>query len=425
MRIIKAVAISLPALMLTVGQISAVYTVSGALSAAAYAADKKEKQVSTKVGKPLKEALELAQAKKFKDAMEKVQEAQAISGKTAYEEYKLNEILAYVAVNLQDYATATKAYEATLDSGELSPADMKQRLDQLTKISYSAKNYAKAIQFGNRYLKDVGPDTQIAVLVAQSYYLQKDYAQTIDASQTLLRIAKQTDQPVKEEWLKLLWSSQHLSDRDDDALATLEQLLAKYPSAEYWRDIFIPLQNQGGGSDRKNIEIYRLKMLTGVLKDVEYVDMAQLALALGFPGDAKNVLEKGFSNKMLGVGAAKDREAKLLARAKSDSVADQKALPATEKEASAAATGEAVFKLGEAYASYGEFDKGIELMKRGLKKGGLKSEDEAHLQLGVAYLGAKHNADAISEFKAVSADSKLSYLARLWIIYAQSGSGKN
>jgi lipopolysaccharide biosynthesis regulator YciM len=413
---------ALPTLMLAVGGVGTALTINGVLSAPAYAADKKgEKQVSTKVGKPLKEALELAQAKKFKDAMAKVREAQAISGKTPYEEYKINEIVAYVAINLQDYGTATKAYEATLESGELSPAELKQRLDQLTKIYYQAKNYPKAIQFGNRYLKDVGSDTEIALLVAQSYYLQKDYPHTIEATQALIKIANQAGQPAKEEWLKLMMSSQHEAGRDNEAMATLEQLLSKYPSPAYWRDMFIYVQNQGNSSDRKSMEIYRLKLLTGSLRDSEYVEMAQLAMALGFPGDAKSVLEKGFNSKILGTGPSKDRENRLLTLAQTNSATDQKGLPSFEKEAIAAATGDADLKLGEAYASYGEYDKAIEAMKRGLKKGGLKANDEAHLQLGVAYVGAKRNSDAISEFKAVPADSKLAGVARLWSIYAQNG----
>jgi tetratricopeptide (TPR) repeat protein len=425
MRIVKSVVMALPALMLAVGQVGSVVTVGGLLSSSAvFAADKKgEKQVSAKVGKPLKEALELAQQKKFKEALSKVKEAQALPGKTPYEDYKINEIVAYVAVNLGDYATASKAYEETLDSGELNPAELKQRLDQLTKIYYQGKNYSKAIQFGNRYLKDVGGDTEIALLVAQSYYLQKDYPHTIEATENLLKIANQSGQTPKEEWLKLLMSSQHEANRDKDAMETLELLLTKYPSAAYWRDIFVYLQNEGASSDRKSMEVYRLKMMTGVLRDSEYVEMAQLAMALGFPGDAKNILEKGFSSKILGAGATKDRENRLLTLAQTNAAADQKALPTVEKEAIAATTGEPDIKLGEAYASYGQYDKAIEAMKRGLKKGGLKAEDEAHLQLGVAYLGAKRNSEAISEFKAVPASSKLGHLARLWVIYAQNAKG--
>jgi len=257
-------------------------------------------------------------------------------------------------------------------------------------------------------------------LIAQAYYLQKDYPQAITATQTLVRTAEQAGQPVKKEWLDLQRSAQQLAGRDEDAAATLQVLLAKYPSPEYWRDTFIIEQNKGKGSDRKSLEILRLKMMTGSLKDSDYVEMAQLALATGFPGDAQMILEKGFANKVLGTGPNKDRENRLLAKAQTDSAADLKELPAFEKEAAAKPTGDADIKLGQAYASYGEYDKGIEAMKRGLKKGGLKAEDEARLLLGIAYFNAKNKSDAIAQFKAVPADSKLASVARLWIIYANS-----
>ena len=67
----------------------------------------------------------------------------------------------------------------------------------------------------------------------------------------------------------------------------------------------------------------------------------------------------------------------------------KKRLPAYDKEAAAQPTGDADIKLGYAYASYGDYEKGIEAMQRGLKKGNLKAEDEAHLLLGVTYFNAK------------------------------------
>ena len=239
---------------------------------------------------------------------------------------KINEVTTFVAATCGDTAAAGKAIEAMVDSPESTPETRKRQLDQLTKFQYGAKNYDKAIQYGNRYLKDVGPDIDIAVVIAQSYYLKKDYPQAITATQALIRTAEQAGQPAKKEWLDLLRSSQQLAGKDDDAAATLAILLAKYPSPEYWRDTFIIEQNKGKSSDRKSMEMLRLKMLTGVIKDSDYVEMAQLAFALGFPGDAKMILEKGFANKTLGTGANKDRENRLLAKAQTDSAADQKAL---------------------------------------------------------------------------------------------------
>ena len=423
MRVIKALVLALPAVGMTLGGVSSVIALNAAVVAPAYAADKvdKSKQVGVKVGKPLQEVLKLAQAKQFKEAMAKLKEVQAIPDQTPFEKFKVNEIVAYVAFNMGDTKTATKAYEEILDSGQLTPEDFKKRLDQLMKVEYSAHNYDKAITLGNRYLKEVGPSMDAAVIVAQSYYLKKDYLHAIPATQMLIQLAEKSGQPVQKAWLDLLRSSQQLAGKDDAAAQTLEVLLQKYPAPEYWRDMFIIEQNKGSNSDRKNLEVLRLKMLTGVLKPGDYMDMAQLALATGFPGDAKMILEKGFADKVLGSGKGADREKRLLAKAQADSAADEKQLPSYEKDAMKQSSGDDEIKLGEAYISYGDYEKGIAAINRGFKKGGkLKAADEGHLALGIAYYDVKQNAKAAAQFKAIAKDSKLASVAHLWLIFLSS-----
>lgn len=417
MRVIKALILSLPTIGLLNGVVGTV-ALSAIATSAAYAAKAADKQVSSKVGKPLQEALALAQSGKSKDAMAKVQEASAVSGKTAYDDFKINEIKAFVAVKLGDLSTAAKAYEATLQSGELPADQMKERTKQLANLYYNLANYPKAIQYGSQYLKDAGSDVSTAVIVAQAYYQQKDYARASEATQSLIHAANQSGQTVQESWLQVLMNCQVNLGKDDDAAATLEQLVAKYPSKQYWSQLLNYAQTRGASSDRKNLEFYRLKMVNGLLKDNEYAQMAELAMALGFPGDAKSVLDKGFNEKVLGVGPSKDRETRLMNLAQTNSAADQKSLPAFEKEAMAAASGDSDVKLGQAYLSYGESAKAIEAIKRGLKKGNVKVVDEANLQLGQAYLNSKQVNEAISAFKAVPADSKLASIAKLWALYA-------
>jgi tetratricopeptide (TPR) repeat protein len=327
-------------------------------------------------------------------------------------------------LNAGDYTTAAKAYEATLDSGELSAQQKQQRLDQLVKMYYQAKNYPKAIQFGNRYLKDVGPNVDIALLIAQSHYVQKDYKSTVDATQTLIKTAQQTGQPVKEDWLKLLMISQYSLDKDStDRINTLEQLLVRYPSQSYWQDMLAYESGRSGMSDRQNLEIFRLKLATGTLRSNEYIEMAQLAMAVGLPGEAKAVLDKGFSSKVLGNGANKDREARMMNLAQTQSDTDRKALDKLAKEASAAPSGDGEVKLAEAYASYGEYDKAIEAFKRAFQKGNLKAADEARLSFGTTYYMAKRPGEAAAQFKAVPSNSKYSRLAKLWAIHTQNSKG--
>jgi tetratricopeptide (TPR) repeat protein len=108
-----------------------------------------------------------------------------------------------------------------------------------------------------------------------------------------------------------------------------------------------------------------------------------------------------------------------LSDAKTQAANDQKQLPSLDKEARAAATGTADVGLGAAYLSYGQVDKAIEALERGIKKGGVKRLDDAQMALGRAYLKANRREDAAQAFDAVPDDSKLARVADLWAIYAR------
>jgi len=218
----------------------------------------------------------------------------------------------------------------------------------------------------------------------------------------------------------LQMSSLHELNRDDETLAVLEKLLISFPSKTYWKDMLTNVKNAGGLTDRGHVELFRLKRAAEVLEPSEMVEMAELSMAIGVPGDAKSILESGFASKELGAGASKDRENRLLNKARADSAADQKTLDAQAQQATNAAKGDLDTKIGEAYASYGQYDKAIEAITRGLKKGGVTAEDEANLHLGQALFASKKYGEAASAFKAVKSDSKYSRIARLWAILANN-----
>ncbi len=367
-----------------------------------------EQTLSPKVGKPLQQAQQLAKAKKFKEAMAKVREAQAISGKTAYEESVVNEFAAYVATNMGDYASAADAYERGLPGTAAS--DLPQRLSSLTQLNYQAKRYAKAVQFGKRYLKEVGASTDIALLVAQAQYLQADYAGATSSSEALIRMAQKAGKPIKEDWLVLLRSAQHQAGKPEAAANTLEQLLAIAPKQAYWTDLFAIREREMRGNDRQTLALLRLKRATGSLSNKDYTELTELALASGLPGTAQSALEEGMHK-----GAVSgDRAQRLLAMAKTQAAEDKTSLASQLSQGQAANSGEQLAAVGAAYLSYGQPQQAITALQAGLKKGQLKAADEVQLQLGEALYASGQKAQAAAAFKAVPSSSKLATTARLW-----------
>src|SRR5262249_38675554 len=120
--------------------------------AAALAADKGQ-QPSPKVAKPLHEAQEDIKAKKYAEALGKIKEAQGVEKKTPYDEFLINDLMAFVLIKTNDLAGAAKAMEGELDSGQVPNGDVPQKVKTLAEIHYQLKNYDKAIDFGNRAIK--------------------------------------------------------------------------------------------------------------------------------------------------------------------------------------------------------------------------------------------------------------------------------
>jgi tetratricopeptide (TPR) repeat protein len=151
----------------------------------------------------------------------------------------------------------------------------------------------------------------------------------------------------------------------------------------------------------------------------DYTEMAQLAMEQGSPGEAQHILEKGFQKGIFADQRTKDKNQRLLDQAKKAAVADQASLPKIEKDADAAPTGDKDVGVGLAYLGYQQYDKAADLLTKGLAKGGVKSEPEARLLLGIAQLKAGHKDDAVKSFHAVKGDPALERLANLWSLHAK------
>lgn len=393
---------------------TSVATVSAVLAPSVFAAEKL--QLSQKVGKPLSEAKDLIGQKKLKEALEKVNEAAAVSGKTAQEDQIINEFKISILGQMKDTLGAAKVIESMLASNQIPAAQVPEKLHLLIQIYFQQKDYPKTIQYGERYMKDVGSTAEVMDIVTRSYYLKGDYKTAADYAKKQLKAAEQAKKAPDKDLLVLLMSCQFKLDDTAGITATLEDLLDNYPTPEYWKNMFVYLRKDSTFTERENIEIYRLKKAVGVLDSDGYIDMAELSLAMTDPGDAKAALEAGLASGAL---QATERNNRLLTKAKTDAAQDLASIDAVAKEAAAKPNGDALAKIGAAYLGHGQNDKAISTLQSAISKGGIATIDETYIRLGVAYLNVGKKAEAIKAFKSVSEKAKLARLARLWVIYAQ------
>jgi tetratricopeptide (TPR) repeat protein len=369
------------------------------------------------VGKPVQAAEQLLKQKRYKEALAKLQEADAVPGKTPYEVYVIEATRAVVALDTGDYPGTIKALDAVLATGVLPPSEALKRVETLVQLSYQAKNYAGAVAYGERYYKEGGKEEGPRLLMAQAYYLQNDFAGAARTSRALQQQDERAGRKTSETVLQLLVSSEYKQKNDAGYRDALKRLVALYPKKEYWRDLLASVQHQPGFSDRLTLDLDRLMAATDTLEtQAQYMEAAQLALQAGLPGDAKTLLDKGYAAGVLGKGAGAERQQRLSAMAGRQSADDVKTLPQLAREAEAAPDGLPWVKLGEAYASYRRYDEAIAAFEKGLKKGGLKHAEDAKLHLGIACLQAGRKDKAETVLGAVTGTDGVRDLAQLWLL---------
>lgn len=375
--------------------------------------------VRPEIAKPLQAAQQAIQSKAYAQALAKLKEADAVSGRTPYEDSVIAQLRLMAAVGAEDMGVAARSFEALGNAGNVAPATKLQFTLAIASGYFRAKDYAAAATWTNRYLSNGGTDAQARLLLVQSYYLDKQYGPAAKAALDNISQTEKQGQVPSETLLQILASSAREQQDWKMYETALLRLAADYPKQDYWADLLHRVSAHPGFSDRLRLDVSRLGMAVGILTTAaQYVEYTELAIQAGLPGEAQGVVEKGFSGGILGAGGDAARHGRLRDLVNKAVANDQKALDASAAEAAKAANGDPLANTGLDYYGYGQYDKAISLLEQSLAKGSLKAPDEARLHLGIAYLAAGKKAKAIEVLKAVKGTDGAADLAALWIVKA-------
>ncbi len=375
-----------------------------------------DRKVTKKIGKEMGAAQDAYNAKQWNEVLAKVAaiEANPIE-KSAIDKFWLNEFAGIANVNLKNYPKALEQLELAYNSPCMDEANKIHRAKVLMQLAYSQKDYPKAIQYGNKVL-ETNWEAETAVYVGNAYYIGDDYENTRKVLTDVVAKQEAAGGTPDEQTYRILQGA--CVNLKDDACVTeqFEKLVKHYPKPMYWKDLTNTLLREASG-DKQLLNVLRLADSVEILENPgQYFEVAQLAMAQGLPGEAQSAIEKGFQKGVFKAPQEKERANRLLAEAKQAAALDKSTLAKQDDSARAKPTGDADVKLGAAYLSYGETDKAIEALKRGIGKGGVKNPDEAGLLLGIAYLRADNKAEAAKAFESVKQDPTMARIAKLWLV---------
>jgi tetratricopeptide (TPR) repeat protein len=301
----------------------------------------------------------------------------------------------------------------------MDPNMVGTRMKVVAGLYYQSKNYPKAAEWGEKAAAQLN-DPDLQTLAGQAYYLNKQFKESADNMAKAIKMVEAKGETPKEEWIQLYMSAEFEQKDTAGVEASLEEMVQYYPKPKYWEDFLSIVQRNFKDSNRSSLDIYRLMFTTGALtKPEEFAEMADIAVREGNPGLAKTVVEKGFASGILGVGARKAQDAALKQKVEAAVASDKKDFAAGEAQAKAQKTGDNDVKFGIAYAGYGQTDKAIEAIQRGIAKG-VKDKDDAQLRLGIAYIDAGQRPQALETFKQITPGTPKARLAHLWTLATAS-----
>lgn len=368
------------------------------------------------VGRPLQQASEYLKAGKAKEALAKVREAEGASGITAAERQVIDGMKASAAQRAGDTGTAIQALEAL--AGRASGSQLGNYAEQLASAYAQQRNNAKATEWLNKAIAAGNTGGSIKQMQAYLQGASGDYSAIAKDAGAAVSNAEQAGRRPEEGDLLRLADAQQRTGNTAGYVVTLEKLLSYYPKKDYWNAYLSRLPRKAGFADRFALDLMRLRLASGTLSKTEdYMEMAQLSLQAALPAEARRVADQGIKAGVLGTGPEAARHQRLRDLAVKQEGEAKAGLVNQLAEAETFKEGDGLVKIGYAYVSLGEVDKGIDLIQKGIAKGGLKRPEDAKLRLGMAQLQSpKSKASGVQTLRSIKGTDGVAEIARLWTI---------
>ena len=371
--------------------------------------------VRAEIGGPLQAAQRMMSQGNAKGAMNELRKLDNVK-KSDNEAYLIERVRAAAASSAGDYDTAARSFENLINSGKLSGAERAKFSEGLVGIYMRAREFGKANAAIQKELAK-GDDPKLRGYLIQNYVSMGNMTEAMRLLQADLRNAEKAGRTPQEDQLKMLANLQNMKGDKDGYVTTIEKLAQYYPQPSYWADLLNRVKAKSGFSSRLNVDVLRLQLANNLLKKPnDFMELAQLVLRDGAPGEAVKIIDKGYKDGILGIGpdAARHQRLKDLA---AKNLADGTKNVVTEEAALAKAVdNNGLLNMGYGLVHAGQADKGLKMMEAAIKAGGLKQPEDAKLRLGEAYAAAGKKSQAISTLKTVGGKDGTAEIARYWIM---------
>ena len=332
--------------------------------------------------------------------------------KTKDDKYIIAKLQLKAAADVKNDAAIGQAIEAILASGYDIGAESGILYSNLGKIYYNAKAYDRASVTLEHLLQIEPNNFDAMVMLAETRQSQGRTADAVATIQKAIAIRTAAGQKADEAWYKRAVALA-FNGKLPSAASLSREWVAAYPTAKNWRDAIRIYQTSSGKGDDSLIDSMRLAQATGALAgENDYFRFTNALILKGFPGEAKAVLDQGFSSNA--ISRSKETFSQLYSQASAKSQGDRASLGAAATAARAAPDAKKAMVIADAYYGYGDYKEAADLYRAVLGKAGA-DKDLANLRLGMALTRMGDKAGATAALNA--AGGAQAGVAQLWLIY--------
>jgi tetratricopeptide (TPR) repeat protein len=383
---------------------------------------KQAQAVSKEVYDRIQKAQEAVDAKDYSGALKILNSLYNPDKLTEYEQSNVLNYIGFVYYNMDDVANAIRTYEKMLAIPSLEETLRKQTTYTMAQLYTMQEQYSQALTTLDKwFVLETNPAPEPFILKAQNLYQVQRYAEMIEPIENAMAVAEKRGKEVKEDWYVLLNFAYFQQENYSMVRDIQKIMLVNWPKKRYWFSLAGAYTELG--EDENLINAYAAAHDQGMLeKESELVTMAQLYMQREVPFKAGELLQREMESGRISRSAKNYR---LLSQAWQLSMEDERAIPALTEAAKLSTDGELDVRLGNALLNTGQYAECVSAVEDGLRKGGLKSPDNAQISLGMCLYNQRKYNTAIKAFQQAAKTPRSRKIANQWISVIRSEIERN
>ncbi|MFY7872233.1 MAG: hypothetical protein ACOVQL_07645 [Limnohabitans sp.] len=364
--------------------------------------------------KPLQALQEALSAQKHQDVLDQLRPLLQTAGLTPAELGVMRRMQAVAALGAKNWDLAIGSLQEMLLAPDLPASDRRALQESLMNAAQQKQDHVLLVRTARQYLQEGGTNPSIRPALIQALALSQQHAEVIRELQEKMRLDAASGQKTPENQLRLLALSYRQLKDDAGYHATVKQLLASYPSRDYWAEVAGRMITLPGFNNRFELDVFRLLEQSGNLQEpVDFTEMAGLAMQAGLPAEALRVLNLGYDKGILGQGAQAAAHSKLRTEAQTKVREDDRSFAQLEKSAR---DGNTLASVAAVYGSRQDWTQAQAVYARALAAGGLRREQEVRLHYAISLFKTGQKEPALAQLKTIQGDATAVELASLWAL---------